>query len=185
MELDIPFLIPANTGLDEAEFDRLFLELYPRICAVAFRMVGDPDLAEDLASDAFWKLWTRPPAKRTNLTAWLYRVVINLGYNALRAGRRRLVREQSMTQAAKPPSNDRTAEALVDSRQEIHRVRIVLAQMPRRDVQILLLRHSGLSYKEIAESLSVAPASVGTLLNRAEKKFAFLYQKGEDHAPQR
>jgi hypothetical protein len=46
---------------------------------------------------------------------------------------------------------------------------------------MLILRHSGL-LQEIAAALSIFPASVGTLLNRAEKKFAFLYSQGEDHA---
>jgi RNA polymerase sigma-70 factor, ECF subfamily len=56
-------------------------------------------------------------------------------------------------------------------------VRAVLKQMALRDVQILILRNSGLSYKEIAAACDVAPAAVGSLLMRAEAKFETLYQK--------
>ena len=54
--------------------------------------------------------------------------------------------------------------------------------MPVRQAQLLILRHSGLSYQEIAETLNVAPTSVGTLLVRAEKEFIRLYEEGDDHA---
>ena len=45
---------------------------------------------------------------------------------------------------------------------------------------MLILRHSGLSYKEIAATLGLAPGSVGALLARAEKEFERLYGRGED-----
>jgi RNA polymerase sigma-70 factor (ECF subfamily) len=43
----------------------------------------------------------------------------------------------------------------------------------------LLLRHAGLSYKELAEALQVAPGSVGTLLARAEAAFERAYAEEE------
>jgi RNA polymerase sigma-70 factor (ECF subfamily) len=51
----------------------------------------------------------------------------------------------------------------------------VLRQMKERDAQLLILRHSGLSYREIAAALDVAPGSVGTLLARAEAEFEQRY----------
>lgn len=185
MELNISSLFPAKARLDEAEFNRLFLDLYPRICAVAFRLVGDRDIAEDLATETFWKLWSSPPSSREKIHAWLYRVVTNLGYNALRASKRR-TRHEHNTQFIKDVDPEYLdPQDQVTGRQQIQRVREILSMMPMRDVQLLILRNSGLSYKEIATALSLIPASVGTLLNRAEKKFAFLFLKEEDHASQR
>ena len=43
--------------------------------------------------------------------------------------------------------------------------------MPR-DREILLMRYSGFSYREIAEAVGVAASSIGTLLSRAERRFA-------------
>jgi RNA polymerase sigma-70 factor (ECF subfamily) len=60
------------------------------------------------------------------------------------------------------------------------RVRWVLAQMKPRAAQILFLRHSGLSYADIAASLNIASGSVGTLLARAEKQFERLYRSLEE-----
>jgi len=185
LELNIPSLFPVRTRLDEAEFNRLFLDYYPRICSVAFRLVGDHDTAEDLAAEAFWKLWSSPPSNRETVSAWLYRVVTNLGYNMLRASIRRAKHEVNTRHILLNTQTEDDPQEKLAERDEIHRVRDILRKMSRRDVQLLILRHSGLSYKEIAAALSIFPASVGTLLNRAEKKFAILYSQGEDHASQR
>jgi RNA polymerase sigma-70 factor (ECF subfamily) len=51
--------------------------------------------------------------------------------------------------------------------------------MNERQAQILILRHAGLSYREIAAALGLNPASIGTLLLRAEQQFEMLYE-GEE-----
>jgi RNA polymerase sigma-70 factor (ECF subfamily) len=56
------------------------------------------------------------------------------------------------------------------------RVRQILAQMKPRDAKLLVLRHSGLSYKELAVALKLAPGSIGSLLTRAERAFAQKYR---------
>ena len=48
---------------------------------------------------------------------------------------------------------------------------LVLAKMKKRPAKILILRHSGFSYAEIAEAIGIASSSVGTLLARAEREF--------------
>jgi len=56
-------------------------------------------------------------------------------------------------------------------------VQNILRSIKPRSAQILFLRHSGLTYAEIAAALSIAPGSVGTLLVRAEKEFERAYEK--------
>ena len=67
---------------------------------------------------------------------------------------------------ADPPSPD-VADAVV-SRDERRRVRAALARLPRRHAVALVLRHSGLSYAEVAAALDLSPGSVGTTVRRAE-----------------
>ncbi len=48
--------------------------------------------------------------------------------------------------------------------------------MNERQSQLLILRYSGLSYKEIAGSLGLSPTSIGPLLVRAEREFEECYR---------
>ena len=60
---------------------------------------------------------------------------------------------------------------------EIQRVRRVLANMKPRNAKILILRYSGLSYSELANTLGVRAGSIGTMLVRAEAEFEKRYQQ--------
>src|SRR5262249_38187335 len=57
------------------------------------------------------------------------------------------------------------------------RVRAVLAELKPEQAKILILRSSGLSYKETAEALGVGVGSIGTLLARAEAEFEKRYSE--------
>ena len=160
----------------EVEFEAAFSEHYSRVYGVLFRLLGNRAEAEDVTVEAFWRLWERAPQQRDNLGGWLYRVAMRLGYNALRAARRRERYELQAGHEALEATLEPEPSQAVEARQERRRVREVLSQMKDRDAQLLLLRHSGFSYREIAGILGVAPGSVGTLLARAEAEFEQLYR---------
>jgi RNA polymerase sigma-70 factor, ECF subfamily len=167
----------AQQDGDEAGFEALFQAHWSRVVQVLAHLVGDPAEAEDLALDAFWRLYRQPPGQDQNLGGWLYRVATRLGLNALRARQRRQQYEESAGKDAlenDPPDNP---AALVEQAQERQQVRWVLSLMKPRTAQLLILRHSGMSYAEIAAALQVSPASVGTLLARAEREFEGRYLK--------
>jgi RNA polymerase sigma-70 factor (ECF subfamily) len=165
----------------EAQFERTFLEHWPRVYGVLFRLVGDRAEAEDLALETFWRLWQGKTNVADNLGGWLYRVATRLGYNALRAAKRRQHYEENVGQEAlafdELPDPERETETAL----ERDRIREVLKHMESRNARLLILRHSGLSYKEIAAALNVSPNSVGALLNRAEQEFERMY--GGEHDP--
>lgn len=173
------------TRLDDGVFEALFTEHYPRVYNVLFRLVGDPDEADDLAAETFWRLWERPPRQGENLGGWLYRVATRLGYNALRSARRRGYYETEARQGTLDLQlSDNPAQAAEKADERRH-VQAVLRRMSLREVQILVMRHSGLPYKEIASAVGVSTGSVGALLARAEARFETLYREGEQDAPKR
>ena len=55
------------------------------------------------------------------------------------------------------------------------RVRAALSLVKPAQAQLLILRSSGLSYKELADALNVKTSSIGTMLNRAEEEFRNCY----------
>ena len=167
-------------------FETVFNEHWTRVYSVLFRMVGDRGEAEDLALETFWRLYTRPPRSADNLGGWLYRVAANLGLNALRARQRRAGYELQagqetlvLDQAPDPAKETERAE-------QRQLVQTVLARLKPRSAQVLTLRHSGLSYVEIAAALRLNVSSIGTLLARAEVEFEKVYREigGEFDAPQ-
>jgi RNA polymerase sigma-70 factor, ECF subfamily len=165
---------------DEA-FEAVFRAHYGRVAGVLFRLVGERARAEELASEVFWKLYRRSDVcddagvAGASVAAWLYRTASNLGIDALRARASRskyeqaAAREMRDAEAASSPMRNLLRD------EECGQVRRVLALLKPSQSQILILRASGLSYKELAEALEVKLGGIGTMLNRAEAEFRERY----------
>ncbi len=149
------------------DFETFFHAHYARAARAVARVTGDPARAEDLAAEAFWKLWRTPQAHGESAAGWLYRTAVRLGLNELR-GRERRGKYESLSDAGPAVSTPEQAHAAAEEREQ---VRSVLANLDARDAELLLLRASGLSYNEAAAALEINPASVGTLLARAQRAF--------------
>jgi RNA polymerase sigma-70 factor (ECF subfamily) len=154
----------------------LFETQFRRLFRVLDRLSGDPELAADLAQEAFVRLHQRgtlpddPPA-------WLISVAMNLFRNERSSvGRRhRLLGGGRGARVQADPAIS-PLEA-VESEEARLRVRQVVAALPERDQRLLLLRAEGYSYREIASALSLNEASVGTLLARAQRAFRVSYEE--------
>jgi RNA polymerase sigma-70 factor (ECF subfamily) len=164
---------PVETPEDSFDFEAFFHAHYGRIARLIARVVGDPGRSEDLAAEALWKLWRTPQAHGESAGGWLYRTAVRMGLNELRSGRRRL-RYEALADA--PPSS-RTPEEVHAATEERDQVRRILALLRERQAELLILRASGLSYDELAAALGLNPASVGTLVGRAQQAFRKEYIK--------
>jgi RNA polymerase sigma factor (sigma-70 family) len=102
---------------------------------------------------------------------------MNLGIDDLRslARRKRYEQAAALTNVYGYQGEDAFDQALRAERQQ--RVRAVLAQLKPADAQLLVLRGSGHSYKELADALGIEQGSVGTRLVRAEAAFAERYRE--------
>jgi RNA polymerase sigma-70 factor (ECF subfamily) len=85
---------------DSDSFEMLFYRHYDRVYGLLYRLVGSRAEAEDLAQEVFIKLykhtsrrWFLRPATKQNISAWLYRVATNAGYDALKTRKRRWQRD--------------------------------------------------------------------------------------------
>jgi RNA polymerase sigma-70 factor (ECF subfamily) len=140
--------------------------------------VGDPAEAEDLALETFLQLHRRYPlpAEGFNLGGWLYRVATNLGLRSIRSFRRRERYELDAGKGALDEAPEERPAEIYDRGEQRQRVRAILAQLPERQAQLLVMRYSGMPYKEIALALGLAPTSIGPLLLRAEREFGKRYR---------
>ncbi len=159
-------------------FEHHFQRYWEPIYRLLRRMVGDPAEAEDLALEAMYRLyqWRPDGAPDANIGGWLYRVATNLGLHSIRSFRRRQGYEIAAGKGFfEEAPEDRPAE-LVASEDERRTVRAVLAEMDGRQAELLVLRYSGMPYKDIAAALHLSPSSIGPLLVRAEREFEKHYR---------
>lgn len=147
------------------ELERLFREEYASVVRVARRVLGDADAAEDVAQEVFLSFLRQPPARRGSERGWLRAAAAHGALNHLRGERRRQRRHQ--LQVVESPGTSADPGELALGRAERDRVRAALARIPDLDATLLLLRHSGLSYREVALATGVPWTQVGTRLRRA------------------
>lgn len=154
------------------DFDDLFQRLYPSLYRYLHRLTGDPDVAEDIAQEAFVRL-LRQPLPEAEVRPWLFTVAMNL----VRDRARRTERRQRLLSSAPPLVGPGTLpDDHVEQSERIEAVRLALQRLSDRDRQLLLMREEGFKYEEIAGMIGVAPASVGTLIARALRRFVEAYR---------
>jgi RNA polymerase sigma-70 factor (ECF subfamily) len=161
-------------GEFEADFERLFHELYPRIFGHVHRLCGDPDVAADIAQETFVRLHQRQLVPESPV-GWLLAVATNLVRNAQTRTARRL--ELIASHLDHETSDDRDSAVAAEERD---RVRQALRRLSERDQHLLSLLAGDYSYREMASALGLHEASVGTLLARARRAFRAAYGAVDD-----
>jgi RNA polymerase sigma-70 factor, ECF subfamily len=156
-------------------YDELFHSLYPSLFRYLHRLTGDADAADDIAQEAFVRL-LRQDFDEQEARPWLFTVAMNLVRDRARRAERR---NRLLAGAPRLVSPGEVPDELLERSQEVEGVRRALDQIPDRDRQLLLMREEGFKYDEIAKVVGVAPASVGTLIARALKRFVEVYKKDE------
>ncbi len=155
----------SGRGAVRVDLSAVFRRDYQLVVGVAARVLGSRDQAEDVAQDVFLS-FGRSSVPAAEARGWLCVAAAHTALNLLRSGRRRASREEATVAASDAVVSD-VAEAVV-TLEERSRVRAALVRLPRKQAVALVLRHSGLSYADVAAALDLSPASVGTTVRRAE-----------------
>jgi RNA polymerase sigma factor (sigma-70 family) len=138
-------IVKNATTTDAFDFEAVFREDYRSLTRLIARVVRDSGRAEELAVETFWRLWKTPNAHGESARGWLRRTAIRLAIDELRRRARREPHDRSW-----PFGRVRTPDELFLSSEEQGRVRSVLAALPERDAELLLLRSDDTSYEELA-----------------------------------
>lgn len=158
------------------DLETIFKAQYERVARVIAGVIRDRARAEELAVDVFLK-WSRSPkAHGGKAEGWLYRTAVRTGLNELRRETRRS-RYENLFGFFNTGHKSPTPEEIRAGREERERVRLILARLQPRQSELLVLRTHDFSYDELASTLGLNPACVGTLLARAEQAFRKEYIK--------
>jgi RNA polymerase sigma-70 factor (ECF subfamily) len=122
-------------------------------------LTGARDEAEELAQEAFCRVWEKLPTlrRREALVRWLYRIAHNLAVSATRRPRLAALAQEPAKAAQEP-----------DPSRDVHRA---VAELPEPQRVVVSLRHfSALSHEEIARVLGVPAGTVRSRLSRAYER---------------
>jgi RNA polymerase sigma-70 factor (ECF subfamily) len=166
---------------DIAHFEKLFKTHYSKLCSYANLFLNDPDAAEDVVQDLFFKLWKNRNAITINTTikSYLFRAVRNGCMNVIDHisvhEAYKIINEEDMKSSEENPID----ETIVSELEQRIRETIDLLPAERRKV-FVMSRYDGLKYREIADRLNI---SVKTVENQMYQALKFLREKLADYLP--
>ncbi len=170
-----------NDQHNSAEFHKVIQANYERVYSVIYRMLDDPQEAEDLTQDTFvnaYRAWDDFRGE-SQVYTWLYRIAVNLTRNRLEVvGRRRHNNGYSLDQPIEDDRGERrfrhiedwtrAPERLVESNELGELIARYVTELRDDYKQVVILRdYEGLSYEEIAQVLGCSLAAVKSRLFRA------------------
>jgi RNA polymerase sigma factor (sigma-70 family) len=159
-------------------FDEAFTLHHRAVFRTARAVVRDSALAEDVTQEVFLKLYRHFDSTPGDelLRPWLLRVTLNVARNTIRGNNRAIARD---TVYSKNTYADgwMAPEQDYERRIEIEEARRALDKIKEPMRSCLLLKQQGLSYREIADTLSIKETNVGSLVARGRKQFARVYGK--------
>jgi RNA polymerase sigma-70 factor (ECF subfamily) len=162
-------LLEACRRGDAGAFQELVERTQRQVYTLAYRLVGDRHEAEDVAQEAYLRVFRslRSFREEARFETWLYRIVTNAAFTHLRRrGRFGVVLSEGQEQTVEEPEV-RPVDAALD-RDEVKRVLEVLT--PGSRTVVVLKDVYGLSCQEIADEMGLSEAAVKVRLHRARKR---------------
>ncbi|MEN8149536.1 MAG: sigma-70 family RNA polymerase sigma factor [Planctomycetota bacterium] len=193
LDADTELMLEVRDGDDEA-FATLVRRYQSRVVGLAYRYIGDRESAEDLAQEAFLRVYKARERyePRAKFSTWLYRIVVNLCLNEIRWRKGRpamalaVATETSSNLNVDVTDNEPEPIQTMQDAELAETIREIIGTLPENQrIAILLNKYEGLSYIEVAESMELSVMAVKSLLTRArvkikEKLAPFLREESRD-----
>ena len=164
-------LMRKCAGGDQRAFQTLMRRHLARTVRLAARILGSTGAAEDLAQEAFirvWKHaadWEQPHHAGARFTTWLYRIVFNLCIDE-----KRKARFSDIDSVPEPADTRDSAESGLQRQEQSARVRAALGTLPERQrAAFVLCFYEEYSNKEAADMLGISIKALESLLVRSRR----------------
>ncbi len=164
---------------DRSAFKQLYDLHSDYIYSLCLRMLGNSDDALEISQDVFVTLWRKAASVRgeSRLRTWLHRVAINKSINFRKRGgvlsRIKQIMsidtdEVSLTDQLPAPQSSEP-DSQLEAKETRNELATLMADLPERQREAFLLHKlEGMSYKEIAEEMSLSLPAVESLIHRAK-----------------
>lgn len=179
-------LMSLVQGGDAQAFAALYDRHSRAAYSLAYRMMGEKQAAEDLAQDAFLKVWRSAAgyrAERGSVRTWILSIVHNRGIDQLRSmASRRRTQEKVEAEAPRSQPSEAFAESWRNSQRE--QVRAAMSTLPPEQIKILELAYfSGYTHVEIADILDIPLGTVKGRMRLGLKKIRDFFNAQEMAVP--
>lgn len=166
-ETDEDLLVRIARG-DEVAIREMVARKLPRLLSLATRVLGDRVEAEDVAQEAFLRIWRQAPrwqAGRARFDTWLYGVALNLCRDRLR--RRREIYTAEPPETIDPHGGPGRG---LDDSESSRSVEAALARLPERQREAIVLQYyEELSNIEAAAVMGISIEALESLLARGRR----------------
>jgi len=164
-------LVKAVLRGERAAFDQLVIRYHELAYGLAYRMVQQTDVAEDIVQDCFVKVWQQAgqwQPEQGKFSTWLYRIVHNQSLDILRSAAYRY--NEPLAEDVELKSMQQTSAAFEhQQQQEQFQQALGLLNIDQRTA-IALVYHNGLSNKAAAQVMDLKLKAFESLLGRAKSR---------------
>lgn len=172
----VPWALPLGRfRTNDREATTLFGELRKPLLRYLACLGLSSDEAQDVVQDAFLSLHRHLSAggSMDNIRGWLFRVAHNQARNRQNSYDRRFSAPLDDAAAvAGAELDEATPERVLLEKEKFERLGNAIRTLAGPERECLLLRASGLRYREIGEVLGIATSTVADIVERAVKKLA-------------
>jgi RNA polymerase sigma-70 factor, ECF subfamily len=171
VEVDDKALVQTIRTGDSAAFEQLVRRKTPKVYALCYRIIGNPEDAKDIAQLVFIKLWENLDKydSRYAFDTWLYRMVTNVGIDFIRS---RQSRDNAVNSNLRLVKTSIDAEqSVVVQRREIEAVfkEVSSVLSPKQKTIFVMKEMEDLSSADIAKVLGCRESTVRNHLFNARK----------------
>jgi RNA polymerase sigma-70 factor (ECF subfamily) len=179
--LDNEDQIVEQAKTDDQAFGVLYSHYFPKVYGFLLKRVGNREVAEDLMSETFIKVFTnikKYQGRGVPFGAWLFKIATNNLFDYYRkTGRRPKVDIEAIT-PIKDEKIDQSEQTQIELDREL--VNKIILEIPKKYQEILQLKFfAELSYQEISVTLGITENNARVLIFRALKIFQKYHQKYE------
>jgi RNA polymerase sigma-70 factor (ECF subfamily) len=179
---DIALMLKVKVG-DISAFEQIMKKHEKPVINTIYRFVGNRARAEEIAQEAFIRVYRSASKYRPNakFSTWLYKIVTNICLDDIR--KKKDASDLSFNNEILYPGQS-SQSLLLERKRSNCLIREAIYSLPKRQrIAVILREYNGLSYKEISKILKSSPKAVESLLYHAKlglkEKLLPYFEKGE------
>ena len=174
-------LITASAARDQNAF-RMLVDNYAEFAfSVAFRIMNDEDESKDVVQESFIIIWKKIEGfnPQNNFSNWLYRIIVNRCYDALRKKKREpLVHPDDSNWNMQGLFSDDAADKNMDNKEIGRLIRRLTDRLSNKQKIVFVLSElEGLSREDISEITGLSRDAIKSNLFHARQKIGKLIEK--------